>query len=207
MGDSTPIFGLRFPVGSDSPPDVPTDMGNLAQDVEDQLAAGIRSAGKAIIDASQSTTSSSFVYLGTPDRVQNIILPSEGLIFVAFEGNFACTGGGTAGQAAIFLNGVQAKIGGSTSISGQQAVTVGTGNNHLFSSGEGLKAIDLPDGYPDPVTGGQILGHTGKDGGVCALFADAGTYEVGIKFRAASGTLTALNRKLWVWSMGSGLPA
>lgn len=38
-------------------------------------------------------------------------------------------------------------------------------------------------------------------GGPCVLFAAAGTYTISVQFKSSSGSVTAKNRKLWVWSM------
>lgn len=38
--------------------------------------------------------------------------------------------------------------------------------------------------------------------GFVVLFAAAGTYDVSVQFKSSSGTVTAKERKLWVWTMG-----
>jgi hypothetical protein len=41
-------------------------------------------------------------------------------------------------------------------------------------------------------------------GGVCYVFAAAGTYDVSVQFKASSGSITAKSRKLWVSSVDYG---
>ena len=219
MGDSTPIFGLRFPVGSDSPPDVPADMAELAQDVEDTLSngAGFRSHGKSIVSAEQSTTSTSYTLLGAPDRVQNIVLPTDGLIFVMFRALMADSLSN--GRAAIFLGSNQVK----SLFPGQPPPTT-TGEARLLD-GEYQWVVSSPVGLAGgaAVSGGASLGGvtTGMALGTrvdpssptdtrapaydvgqpCVIEAAAGTYDVSVRVKASSGaTFYATERKLWVWS-------
>lgn len=200
---STTTFALPYPDGDDSP-DGPTQIGALAQEVEDTLVAGtgIRSYGKSIIAAEQTTTSTTYTLLGTPDRVQNIVLPTDGLIFVSFRA-LAAEGLGQ-GKAAIFLGNNQLKKpnsagGGAAVVS--EASLVGNSYQWLTSAPHGLVFITGSVAATGGITTGFAFGDQAGYGGVCAIEAAAGTYDVSVRFKASSGsTVYAGDRKLRVWS-------
>jgi hypothetical protein len=48
-------------------------------------------------------------------------------------------------------------------------------------------------------TTAQTLNHFG---GLCAIEADAGTYDISVQYKASSGTVTAKDRKLWAMALG-----
>jgi hypothetical protein len=54
--------------------------------------------------------------------------------------------------------------------------------------------------YTGDVTTGQLLGRNlaATLMGLAVVFAAAGTYDVSIQFKSASGSVTAKERKLWV---------
>ncbi|HWP33197.1 MAG TPA: hypothetical protein VNL97_05565 [Solirubrobacterales bacterium] len=64
--------------------------------------------GKSIIATEQSTESTSFTALSTPDRCSNIEVPANGLVVVAFRAMVACTA--ESGRAAIAFSGGQARV-------------------------------------------------------------------------------------------------
>lgn len=198
---------------------------NAVGDSTEGAAAGLNGAstvrrGKSIIATEESTTSSSYTYLTTPDRVQNVVLPTDGLIFVAYTADWYRNGGSGA-SAALFVGANQAKIAVSDqSIPREQYAVARTGGyGKLLTTPGGL--VSGSGAYSGDEATGQILG-TAKSlsgsyesyaftnvvtapsmtGGVCTLFAAAGTYDIGIKFKASSGTVYAKERKLWVWTMG-----
>lgn len=167
--------------------------------------------GKSIIATEESTTSTTFTTLTTPDQVQNVVLPTDGLFIVGFTGLWkeaAVTGS----EAAIFLGSNQVKAQNNTGAPAvQEAILSASVFNtyvSLATASEGLLTLDPDDGASgSDVTTGQILGPLGASapgsGGLCAIFAAAGTYTVSIQFKAASGgTITAKERKLWVWTVG-----
>lgn len=160
--------------------------------------------GKSIIAAEETRAVGSFGLMPTPDRVQNIVLPTDGLIFVSF---FACMSGQPTGAAAIFIGANQLKIQDDTSTAPvvQQAILVGTSYAPITSDRVGLVVGDTSIGVP--VTTGQAValrataaGSPGvyDAGGPCAIFAAAGTYDVSVQFLNAK----VKERRLWVWTMG-----
>lgn len=222
---NTSRFALTYPQDSDSP-DGPSQIQDLAQDVETRLGYAGARGGKSIVSPEQQTTSASYVFLGTPDRVQGIDLPTDGLIVVAFQGLFKSSVAST-GRAAIFLGATQLKArhgraGAGSSVDVVEAPTTGIVYSPLVSAGgAGLATIGSGADTTDAdVTTGQAVGgiventqtlyvasgstgfgpSPGISAGLCYIFAAAGTYDVGVKFKISSGTLSAKGRKLWVWT-------
>jgi len=166
--------------------------------------------GKSIIAASESTSATSYAIgnLTTPDRVSGIVLPTDGLICVAYQALWQNTVIGN-GKAAIFIGGNQLKE--AANAGGAPTVQEVAGNNGqanidvtLASCAAGLESTSQTLAMTD-VTTGQIQG-VGQLGQLCGptyIFASAGTYDVSVQFKnSAAGTLTVKNRKLWVWTLG-----
>jgi hypothetical protein len=166
------------------------------------------SGGKANIAAAESTTATSYAIgnLTTPDRVQNVVMPTDGLIAVWYQAIWQNTVASNA-RAAIFLGANQVKAGvgtgapvavdtsGPTDVNddGGLFTNPGAGTGALLSTAGGA-------GAATEVTTGQAVG-SGL-GGPVYIFAAAGTYDVSIQFKnSAAGTLTVKNRHLWVMPM------
>jgi hypothetical protein len=205
MPDTT-IFDLPYPAGADSP-NGPLQIQNLAERIEEILAAGIRSSGVTDIAASQSTASGVFVELGTPDRVEDIVLPTNGLLIVSYR---ALWKSASDGEAAIFLNGDQVKIASASGAPQGQAAIV---NPSAFfgplvtDPSEGLVATPTPSSSDSSfVTTGQLLAFGGaaanRRGGFAVIEAAAGTYDVSIRFKEA----TVKERRLRVLALALGIP-
>jgi hypothetical protein len=180
--------------------------------------------GKSIIATSEARTNAAFGTLTTPDQVQNLVLPSDGLIAVLFSAQWKESVVNDA-EAAIFLGSTQVTLF-NQSINIAQTATLGSGAagtadrwTPLSTGPVGLISREAAGDTPDPVTTGQIAGFSsseiasnrashnhiivaGPTGGACFIYAAAGTYDVSIRFRGATGTVTAKNRKLWVWTLG-----
>lgn len=159
--------------------------------------AGQTVKGATNISTSQSTSSTTYTTLATPDQVTGIVLPSNGLICVWYQATWQSSVN-AAGSAAIFVgsNQLQAENTGA-SPAAQSAVTSGTANNSpLFSAAPGLSGANVT-GYTGDVTTGQAVG-AANSGGPCYIFVSAGTYTISVQFKASSGSVTASNRKLWV---------
>lgn len=165
--------------------------------------------GKSIIAGTHSTASAAYTTLGTPDQVAGIVLPTDGLIFVAYQALWQSSVG-SSGRAAIFIGATQLKVTGNGG--GFPAVQEANGNA-TAATDAGLSTSSAANGLIGnngaapgaDVTTGQVVGNgsTGFGGGPVAIFAAAGTYTVSIQFKVVSGgTVQATNRKLWVWTMG-----
>jgi hypothetical protein len=176
--------------------------------VQDQVLQVAGHRGKSIITTEETRTNTAYGLLTTPDRVSGIVLPEDGLIAVGYKAQWKSSVQG-AGAAAIFVGSTQLGVPGnapgvSTEITTQHSFADLYG--HLFSTaGWGLEAF--PATADDPTTptllGGrteQGLDNSFKAGGVAYIFAAAGTYDVSVQFKASSGSVTAKNRKLWVWT-------
>jgi hypothetical protein len=164
--------------------------------------------GKSIIAAAEARSNTSYGLLTTPDRVQNVVLPTDGLIAVAFQADWQ-NSVGSAGNADIFIGanqlkrayasvaapGVSPAVGPSTAASYRPLASYGGG---LFAS------ADVGTAHSGPVTTGQAVGDftNSPEGGPCYIFAAAGTYDISVQFKASSGSVTARNRQLWVWTLG-----
>lgn len=180
---------------------------------------------KVRIAAEQSTASTSYTLLDTPDQIKGLNLPESGLIHIGFSGLFKSSDL-DAGRAAIFLGSTQLKttIVQQANPIAQSAPTSSAGNfQFLCSAPIGLVATQGTMGYfstteGQPVAiasnsggpggnlrydvGGTIHSVAAPAGGVCTIFAAAGNYDISVRFLAATGTVTVKDRALWAWTEG-----
>lgn len=156
------------------------------------LAKPVRWYAPAIIATEQSRTNTAFGLLETPDEIEEVVLPSGGLIIVLYRAHVKSSKD-NAGAAAIFLgeNEVKDRLGGT----GARDDTNGTIYDLAISQSNGLTLIDE---IPSDVTTGQALGAA-----PLMIFADPGTYDVSVRFKATSGSVTAKDRKLFVGVLGA----
>lgn len=160
-----------------------------------------------VVVTQETRTNTAYGLMTTPDRVQNVVLPTNGLIAIAYQARWQESVLGAA-RAAIFIGANQLKtvVGGTTAPVVQEAdigYTAGA-NFSLSTHLSGLVGINT-SGYTGDVTTGQIVGmkidttdSTGSWGGFCLVFAAAGTYDISVQYKASSGNVLADNRKLWV---------
>jgi hypothetical protein len=174
--------------------------------------------GKKIIPGTESRSNTTYGTMPTPDQVSNVVLPTDGLIAIAYQALWQETPNapaalGTA-RAAIFLGANQLRIAaaGSTPV---QEIQWGSGAGNaatyspLYTFEGGLDSVQNNGvGSTSNVATGQIIGSrgAGSDGGVCYVFAAAGTYTVSVQFKstttAAGQGVQVTDRRLWVWTMG-----
>lgn len=168
-------------------------------------AGGVVRRGKTNIATEETISATSYGFATTPDRVSSVVLPTDGLIFVAFQGVWKQTGANGL-KAAIFVGANQLKIGNNTGGAPvvQEATCAASALNpnytQLFTNKLGLQSGGAPSTDATDVTTGQLVGSNGNDGGIVGIFAAAGTYDVGIKYLVSASTATVKNRKLWVWT-------
>lgn len=179
-------------------------------------AAGLNSGGtvrrgKSIIVTEETRTNTAYGLMTTPDRVQGIVLPTDGLICVAYQAMFKSTITGGSGKAAIFLgaNQLKAPIAATAAPGVQEASSNNSAANvyrPLSSYYGGLIGDHDATAYTGDVTTGQIVGGENNtaqpQGGVCTIFAAAGTYDISVQFKDAAGTVSVKGRSLWVWTLG-----
>lgn len=163
-----------------------------------------------VIATEQSRESTSFGTLSTADQIASVVLPENGLIFVAYQATAKSSVSG-AGRAAIYLGENQLRGGygsawnpGTTTLAAQEATITTTEWVSLGSSQGGLVNA-VANGWASDYSTGQVVGSAADPSGLhgpCCIFAAAGTYTISVRFRATSGSITAKNRKLWVWTAG-----
>lgn len=185
----------------------PPSIHGITSDMAAQIAERLGFVGKSIVATSETRTSSSYGLLTTPDRVQNVVLPTDGHIEVAYHAQWSQSTA-VAANAAIFIGATQLQLGnasGGGTNPNQEAVTgTGTSNgiDHWLTTYELGLISDVSAGAAHPaapVTTGMVVGSGGSGrGGIVRVFAAAGTYDVSVQFKTTSGTLTVKNRKLWV---------
>lgn len=179
------------------------------------LSSSVVRRGKTIISTEEARTNATYDVLTTADRVSNVVLPTDGLIFVAYQAMWQETNVGAA-RAAIFIGTNQLRYANGTTATTNLQETTSAGNatnqyHPLSSTSQGLVAVGAggSSAYGGDVTTGQVVGMTTDatggspfQGGPCSIFAAAGTYTISVQFKASAGTVTVKNRKLWVWTMG-----
>ena len=186
-----------------------------AEDLGLSQTGYVRSGGVTIdTEEARTGTKTSYDWMPTPDRVQNVVLPAGGLLLVGYQATWKETSNNTA-RAAIFLGSNQLKVGlagvGSP-IAQEASIAAGSANQYsvLSTCSYGLGSLDgktYLGTYTGAVTTGQVLGGVQQSasswlGGLCIIFADAGTYDVGVKYKASSGDVYANYRKLFVKAIG-----
>jgi hypothetical protein len=164
--------------------------------------------GVSAVTGSDSRTGATYATMPTPDRVTGVQLQSNGLLFIAYQAAFSSSVP-SAGSAAVFLNSNQLKVAAAPAPVVQEAATpAGTLPAPLATTALGL-ACDTgaaATAYTGDVTTGQIVGvfqNLGVNafyGGPLVVKAAAGTYTVSVQFKASSGSVTASNRLLAVWT-------
>jgi hypothetical protein len=167
--------------------------------------------GKSIIATEETlVTPVAYTLAATPDRVQNIVLPTDGFIVIAYHINIKSSVA-SAGFHTAFVGANQIQVAAPTTGNPVVSEAQNGSNGTLYQAGaSGQSGPTVTNsgagGYSGDVTTGQIVGtrHHAVEmgGGVMYVFAAAGTYDVSIKYKASSGNVTVKNRKLWVWTVG-----
>lgn len=130
--------------------------------------------GKSIVATSEVRTNVAYGVLTTPDKVTGIVLPTDGLIFIAYRALWSESVAGSS-RAAIFIGANQLKVpvfGSSSSIPGVQAATTieNTGGSlgagiirPLLSSPIGLiSSYQVTTNHTEVTTGTAIAALAGK---------------------------------------------
>jgi hypothetical protein len=174
--------------------------------------------GKSVIATEESRTNTAYGLLSTPDRVSGVTLPTDGLLFIAFQGMWK-ESVGSAARAAIFLGSNQLQYANDRTNAApvvSETALIGTANTYkpISSYPGGVYGVSGDaTAYTGDVTTGQVVGvainsgwtgnnATSATGGICVVRAAAGSYDVSVQFKASSGSVTAKNRSLHVWTQG-----
>lgn len=165
-------------------------------------AAGLNDAnirrGKSIVATEESRTNVAYGALGSNwDRVQNVVVPTDGLLRITYRALVKSTVA-AAGRAAIFIGANQLKsqaAGGVPVV--QEAPTGGTADDYDWIRTIGTSGLveSAGVGQASSVT-------TGLPWEAIEVEVAAGTYDVSVQYKATSGTITAKERKLWVEAIG-----
>lgn len=158
-------------------------------------------AGAVSLTAGNTWTTTSYGPLASPDRVSNIVLPTNALLRVRYRALWAESVNDIA-RAAIFINGTQLKASstpapivdevamgnGSLGETPNTYVQLSTRNLGLQSDSSQSPSITTPE-----VTTGQIMPAP------LDVYLPAGTYTVEVRFKVVgAGTIFVKNRRLWV---------
>jgi hypothetical protein len=131
-------------------------------------------------------------------------LPTDGLLLIGYKALWKSSVSG-AGRAALFLDAVQLKEsqeGGAPISHETVSADVRTFYGHLTTGPEGLVGRAATADSSDATTGQMLTPGVNQNGGLIAVFAAAGTYDVSVQFSATSGSVTAKQRKLWAVALG-----
>lgn len=198
---TTPTNRFGFPKPQDTDPaDLPVQIGNIIEQIEDRLGYAGAQGGKSIIGgAAQTRNNTAYGPLGTPDRVDNVVIPNDGdLMLIEFSALWSqAAGGGQTGAAAIFIDGVQLKTfndAGAPAV--QEATAAGAWDaDWIRSTPTGLVAA-TGVGAASAVTTGLVAAQP-----IVVERLAADTYTVEVQFKtSAGGTVSVSSRHLRVWT-------
>jgi hypothetical protein len=173
----------------------------LAQDLGLNVPGSV-GQGYVNIPTSQNTSSASYTTLTTPDQISNVVVGAGGIIYIGYLASWSSSVGAAA-NAAIFVgnNQIQSVP---TTTSTAPAVQAASGTSAGITSVLGTSPTGLQSGTQSSnFTGNVITGQlfeVNANWGFAAVFQAAGTYTISIRFKVSSGTVTASNRQLWVWT-------
>ncbi len=167
--------------------------------------AGTVRRGVTSIATEETTTATTYAItnLATQDKVASVVLPTDGLIVVAYRAFWKLTGASNSGAASIFLGSDQLK--GQTVDSAptvNEASLAASGDNYglLRCGGSNLTAAPSATSDVSLVTTGLVTTTA-----PVFIEAAAGTYTVSVQYKCNAtngGTLSVKERKLHVWTMG-----
>lgn len=162
--------------------------------------------GAVSIPAVESTTSLSYspTNLATPDRIQNVVVGTNGLLIIGYQAIWQCTVGNNA-MAAIFIGANQLKnaSAGGAPVAQEAFHSSGVADDNPLSTAPAGLVSAASAGNATEVTTGQTIGVSSSTGGVTFVFVAPGTYDVSVQFKNfGAATTTVKNRRLWVLSLG-----
>lgn len=233
MGETS--LGITYPTTNDISDD-PGQSKSRSEKIDELLLRAGAQAKKCIIPGENSRENTLFGTMETPDRVTGVILPTDGLIFVAYQALWQ-ESVAKAARSTIFVGTNQLKVrrgesqGGNSNPAQISAATPSGMSGGgvwlpLHSTQVGLMSTGATTASEAEVTTGEVVGSFTNPaeakfapafefagvyprsmataeaffGGVCVIFAAAGTYEVSIQFKSSSGNVKVKERKLWVWT-------
>ncbi len=171
--------------------------------------------GYVSIATEQSTTSTSYTELTTPDEITSVVVPAGGLLRVRYLALWKLTGASNAGAAAIFIGSNQVKESGENAAPVvSEAPLFNTGDNYgpLFTGSEESSALSTLIAGVSTASDSSFV-TTGMVGAASTrgywsavdIYVAPGTYDISIRFKVnatSGGTLYVKERQLWVESIG-----
>jgi hypothetical protein len=186
------------------------------------LAPSPPSVGASVIATAQSTSSTSYTTLATPDEISGLVIPTYGLIRVWYNATWQ-ESVASAARAAIFIGANQIKVPFSQSAGGPVTEAALTGSASPINTNYALASCSIglvgssQAAYSGDVTTGQAQGiataFSGIElggvvteeglsdaiafGGPCDIDnLPGGTYTISVQFKTSSGSVTVSNRRL-----------
>ena len=153
--------------------------------------------------AQQDITSASYTTGAIPDRVTIETGPDE-MLMVGYLGH-VWNDVLNAGRAALFVDGVQLTMLVALDTQVAQEATLGTASrwHQMTSTGFGLNAgsasVNIPFVGATPMIAKPGGGNS--DGFWCPIFVNPGSHTVEVRYRATSGRIATIDRRLWARTM------
>lgn len=151
-----------------------------------------------VIATEQTRESASFGFLTTEDKIPSVVVPENGVLVVGYQA-LVKSSVSAAGRAAIFIGANQLRRGGVA----QEENTESTAFHRMVATATGMASFASGPGEAAFGTTGEVLASSSNLGGPCFIGSlAAGTYTVGVEYKATSGSVTAKSRTLWVGVLG-----
>jgi hypothetical protein len=148
-----------------------------------------------VIAGEESRANTAYGTLPTADEVSGVVVPENGLILLGYAAKVKASVASN-GYVGIFLNSNQLKANNGEDI---HTITTGLEFNSFLSTQQGLARTATPNAF---VGTGQTLATSPNEGGLCTIVCNAGTYNISVRYKALSGSISAKERKLWVAVLG-----
>mgnify|MGYP000937165050 CR=1 FL=1 len=187
--------------------------------------------GKCIVATEEARTNASYGTLTTPDQVAGIVVPTDGLLAIQYDATWKSSAVAARAAIFLGSDQLKIADGSGYAPATQAGVSHAsaiTWETPLITTPAGLaggyataarsevttgQVLGIASAYSNPPAaqhevGGSVLGiGPSSGGGMIAggpvlVRVPAGTYTVSVQFKAASGTVTVKDRRLWVWTMG-----
>lgn len=159
-------------------------------------SGGVTRRGKSVIATEESRTDVAYGTLTTPDRVLAVNVPADSLLRIVFFALVKCSVN-NAGRVGLFIGGNQLKAVDGDGAPAVQEVdpseaggTDFTDYGTVYTTSSGLVAIQA--------SGDASLVTTGLAIGEIVVPVAAGSYDVEMRYKASSGSITAKERSLFV---------
>lgn len=166
--------------------------------------ARVPQIGKLYVPTQETIVSTTYALATTPDRIQNVVMPTDGLFAIGFIGMWKVSAAATV-NACVHLGANPVKApntasGGSPiNAEAQASPGLATGYTWVTTSKFGMAGTMAAGADASTVSTGMTLWNQAfGDGGLVQVFAAAGTYDISVQWKTSTGTLSIKERRLWV---------